>query len=570
MVFALFVATMLVVPLLAPVPVSDDWIWTRSVEALVRDGVLRVDDIAAPTLVFQVLWGAGFVSVLGPTFGVLRLSTVVIVLLSGLALHGLCRELDISAGRSALVLAVYLFNPLAYGLTFTFMTDPHFVALLVISVYLYVRGLRPKEPSLPLVLAGSAVAGMAFLVRQQGALIPVAVVTYLLLSRRLRFDGRSARLVAAAVGVPLVAFVGYQLWLTSVNGVPRGQSLGHIKQAGLSGTARMWAKATFVAAMYVGFFVLPLALALVARLPALVRPIPGRRLLVASGWVVLVAVGAVGFAVRDRLMPYVALFLDPAGIGPKDLVGGRQALVGSGALAFLTVLTAVATAVFGLALSRPAGAAWRGPAGLVLFVMLWQLLGTLPPSGAKEIGGDPIITFDRYLLPLLPLALCVLVWALRGARFGEAGAWVITGALALFSVLGTRDLLVWQTSTWDLARELNCMGIPNHRLDAGHAWSGYHMSDGSFSPKEVPRTPRPRPYWMEQLAPLSDSGYLISTAEIPGRVPVMRVEYSQWLQREPTYLYVSRRPDVTGEKVSPAEPAGRPTTCPPARRRLRT
>ena len=92
LVFGAFLATTLVVPVFAPVPISDDWLWARAVEWLVREGSLRLPDLTAPTLLFQLLWGAGFSWLFEPTFGVLRLSTIVLVMLSGLAFYGLCRE----------------------------------------------------------------------------------------------------------------------------------------------------------------------------------------------------------------------------------------------------------------------------------------------------------------------------------------------------------------------------------------------------------------------------------------------------------------------------------------------
>lgn len=572
-VVCVYAVTALVVPLLAPVPISDDWLWARTVQAFVRQGDLQIPDLTAPTLVFQVLWGAAFGFVLGPTFGVLRLSTVVLVLVSGVALYALCRELGISPRRSALALAVYLFNPLSYGLAFTFMSDPHFVALLVVAAFLYVRGLRPAATSSAHLLAGSVVAALAFLVRQPGVLIPVAVAGYLVLTGRVQRDRAGARLLTLVVGIPFLTVVGYQLWLVLVNGVPTGQEdfLGNIRRAGLSGNLRLAGAMAFVSVMYVGFFVFPVALGAVARSPGLIRRLPGRRLLLAVTWALSIVVGLVVMARHGRRMPYAALFLDETGIGPQDLMGGRPPLV-TGATGWITGLTALAAVVFGVLLSRPSARSWRGPAGLVAAVMVGQFVGALPSSGQKVIGGVRVITFDRYLLPLLPLSLCLALWALRGIRFPQWVAWAGTAAFAGFSVVGTRDLLVSQEATWALARHANCIGIPNERLDAGHAWTGYHLSDGTY-PKRPPRTPQPRPWWVEQLGPVTDSSYRLSTVQLPGHTVLHRREYSQWLHTEPTYLYLSRRQDAPPDGVRPvprADPDCDLATARPAAEPLQT
>ncbi len=566
-VFAIFIATALIVPILAPVPISDDWLWARAVESLLDERSLTLPDMTAPTLVFQMLWGAAFSLLFEPTFGVLRLSTMVLVLLSGVAFYGLCRELDISPRRSALALAVYLFHPLAYGITFTFMTDPHFLALLVIAAYLYVRGMS-QDAGLPgVVLAGSAVSACAFLVRPQAAFIPAAVVTYLVIARRLHLDWAGLGLLVRIVGVPLAAVIAYQLWLHLFHGVPTGQEdfLGNFRRSGLVGNLRLAGAVAFISAMYVGLFVAPIALASLPRLPSIIRSWPWRRLLVGIAWTLSLIVGAVFMARRDRLMPYAGLFLDQTGIGPQDVVGGRRPLIGDWGLGWVTAATAALAAVFGLLLLRPPPRAWRGPAGLVLALLAWQLLGVVPPSGQKVIGGTRIITFDRYLLVLLPFALCLGLWALQGVRFPQLLAWATTITFGVFSVVGTRDLIVWQKATWALAHEANCIGVPNDRFDGGHAWTGYYLSDLSY-PKQPPRTPPGHPWWMEQLGPASDSLFLLSTVPLPWHTVIRQVEYSQWLQTEPTYIYLLRREDTVG----PPPPVVAPGRCPPAPQRLRT
>ncbi len=120
---ALYALAALIVPTGASTLVSDDWIFVRSVETVVREGKLEILPISAPTAVFHVAWGALFATVFGFSFGAIRLSTVVLVGLSACAFYGLCRELGISLARSALGTAVYLFNPLLFVLGFSFMTD---------------------------------------------------------------------------------------------------------------------------------------------------------------------------------------------------------------------------------------------------------------------------------------------------------------------------------------------------------------------------------------------------------------------------------------------------------------
>ena len=125
---------------------------------------------------------------------------------------------------SALAAAAYVFNPLSFVLAYTFMTDPFFTALLLIATYGYVRGLRCDRPDHAALLFGAVAAACAFLVRQQGALIPTAIIVALLGQRRLHRDRESLRLVLRIVALPAIAIAGYYLWLVLIHGVPHEQT----------------------------------------------------------------------------------------------------------------------------------------------------------------------------------------------------------------------------------------------------------------------------------------------------------------------------------------------------------
>jgi 4-amino-4-deoxy-L-arabinose transferase-like glycosyltransferase len=555
-VLALFGISAFVVPTMAPVAVGDDWVYARSVEILLRQHQLKILDLSVVTLVFQVFWGALFAELFGPSLGALRLSTVAIMGLSGIACYGLCRELGISRGRSALGVAAYLFHPLAFVLAFTFMTDPHFTALLVIATYFYAHGLRPAERRSWSILAGSGVAAFAFLVRQQGALIPFAVVVYLLASRRLRPNRDGVGLALRVAAVPAAATLLYYLWILRVNGVPLQQRsfLDSMRQAGWPGTWQLIRWLTFIAAMYLGFFTLPIALAALVRLPRLTRAVPAVGWALVCAWAAIVVGGVALFDQPGRWpartrMPYIPQYVGPSGLGPPDVRGSRPWLFTDRRLLdWLTAACAVASLLLVLALvgrMRTPATPDRAAAGLVLTIGLWQAVGVLPPSYHFRTWA---VSMDRYLLPLLPFAVCLGLWALRDVWLPLPLAWVAVAALAVFSVAGTRDFLVFQQATWQLARDANAQGIPNTKLDAGAAWDGYHLWEYSNAHHIPPRTPASaaggRPWWTNLFAPATDSSYVVATAPQQGYDVVKQVEYSSWLMRQPTYLYLLRRQDV--------------------------
>lgn len=553
LVVALYGLTAFIVPTLTPAAVSDDWVYVRSVEILVRQGQLKIIDLSVVTLLFQIVWGALFALPFGPSFGTLRIATLVLTALGGVALYGLCRELRIGRMGSALALAAYLFQPLSFVLSYSFMSDPQFVALLLIASYGYVRGLRPGPSGARATLCGSAIAVLAFLVRQQGALIPLAVIVYLALCRRPRNVREALATGARVVALPAIAIVLYYLWLQFINGVPfrQGDFVNSVRNAGWLGTRDLVLQLLVIEALYLGFFALPLAVATLPRLARLCRFAGPRGWLLFAGWVAVIAAGVAALGTQGRLMPYVAQFVGVSGLGPNDLQGDRPALADGDAQWWFTAACVGGALLLGLALCRRAAAPPapdRARAGLVLTLALWQAVGILPASYSFRHAGGSL---DRYLLPLLPFALCLGLWALRDLRPVLPLAWAVVLIFGLLAVAGTRDFLVFQGATWGLAARANALGIPNTRLDAGTSWDGYHLYEYSQANHIAPQTPDGpwwpgRPWWTGLFAPATDSSYVVSSTPLPDFPIVEQTTYSSWLHRGPLPLYLLRRPDVAG------------------------
>lgn len=564
-VLAAYAGAACMLPTLADVPINDDWFYARSVERLLHQHVLTSGPVTT-TLVFQVAWGALFAAVFGFSHGVLRLSTVAMVFLSGWALYGLCRELAIDRTRSALAVALYLFNPLGFVLSFTFMSDPHFTALLVLAALCYVRGLRPGGA--PQRLLGSAFSALAFLVRHHGLLIPLAVVAGLAAARRLKLDRGGFLVLLQVAGVPAATSCLYYLWLRWAHGIPPGQSsfLEQVIGAGFGNTLLLVWLLVFFEAMYVGLFFLPAALATLPVLPGLIRSSsPAGRHLFGTVMVLLLvpAVLATGLGL---LMPYIPSFLNRGGLGPNDLVIARPALVARHHLIWVTAACALSALVFFFVSCRKF-ALRPSPefpgAMLILSLALWQAAGVVLPSFARlgwHADGVLSPSLDRYLLPLLPLVICIGLWALSEVRLRPGVAWTSTAAFALCAVAGTHDSLALHDATWQLARRANAAGIPDTKLDAGATWDGSHLLDDSLAHNIPVQTPdyayttgnpdslltEVPPWWIWAWAPATDSTYIIVGEPVVGFAIVDRIRYPTWAHRQPTYLYLVKRPSADG------------------------
>ena len=563
-VLGLYGVSALVVPTLAPVAISDDFLYTRTVEILGTRAELVILPAAAMTLVFQAAWGALFLTLFGESLGALRVATVVFTAVSALAVYGLARTLRVSRGASALGAAVYLFNPLGYVLSFTFMTDGYFAGTVVIAAYFYARGLRDGEVHAGWVLAGSLAAALAFLVRQQGLLIPLSVLTYLVVAGRLRRDRVSLRLCLYVALLPVIGAAIYYVWFNYSHGVAGTTAQDNYfeswSDAGVAGIATMIGRIAFLDAMFLGLFVLPVGLAALPRVRKLVASVPKFGWVAMAGVVTVVVTAAAVYPSWLRL-PLAPHFITNEGLGPTgDLRGGRLPLVG-GAVRTLATLGCVAAAlVLLLALCRLLGTL-RSPANaaatLVLSVLGWQAIGVLVPSVVLR---DTTISYDRYFLPLLPLAVCLALWALRPIGINLPIAIGVTAVLAVVSVAGTHDFIEYQAAAWKLARHARAAGVPVDRLDGGAAWDGRYLYEHSVKenikpvlPKNLPPGPLLLsdhdlpPWWLTYYAPAAvENDYIVSAEPLVGFTVVRRVEYPSWLGRSRTYMYLLRHPDASG------------------------
>lgn len=567
------------VPTLAPVAINDDFLYARSVEVLRTHGELRIFPQTVSTLVLQVGWGAAWTAVFGESFGVLRASTVAFSLLAGWAMYGLCRELGVDRTRSALGTALVVFNPLAYATSFSFMSDSYLTGLVTISVWCFVRGLRGDEPDVRWTVLGSVAASMAFLVRQAGALVPLGVLTWLLVSRRLRFDRASLALVARVVLLPSLAVLGHARWLrSSSDGQEHSVDVaGELAASVPGGIATLTHRLLAVEAVYLGMFVLPIAVAVVPRLPGLLRRMPRSGLILVALALGVLATTAVHFSPFQELYPWTPQFLSNFGAGPIDLRGGRPPLVRQNGVRLILALSTLSAIVLVVVLAPRAPRLWerRGsPAGLVAGVLVWQAAGAVGPSIVLR---DSVLSFDRYFLPLLPLGVALALWAVRDVRIVQPAAWAVATLLAVVAVASTRDHLVRQSATWELADRARADGIAVTRLDAGPAWNGTHAyglapdptsaggvgtgagrPDPTIAAAAPGRAPARRegsiddpvllapydvaPWWIDFYTPAIDPEYIVAGDHLDGHEVLRRVEVSSWLHREPTYLYLLRRP----------------------------
>lgn len=539
-VLAVFFLSVLAVPIGVDATVGDEWVYIRPVENLVRTGVLRIPQPSAATVVFQAVWGWAFAAVAGLSFGVLRASTVVIVALSAIALWDLCRRSGVDAPRSAIGVAAVLLSPLAYVFSVTFMTDPHFAALVLLSTAAYARGLTEQRDAPSWTVAGAALAGCATLVRPMGLFLPTAALGWCLVTGRLRFGRAGLTRALCIAAPPVLAFALYTAWLVLFHGTFTGQN-DFVSAALSAPPSRLWfvtRKSAVLFAVYSGFAVLPLVAGLlVSGLRR--RWLLERRAMVGAAIAALLLVDGLLLFYAGAHMPLGASWLTPSGPGPEEVFEpSRAPLVGSKLSLLALVVCVLAFLVVTAAAARlrraEAVTAARGLPGFVAAMAAGQFVGVVVPS---IFYSDPL---DRYLLPLLPFAVWGLLWLTRKLPMQLGTAWGTVAFLGVIAVAGAHDRLVMQGAVWDLDRRALAMGIELDQLDGGISWTGYQTYE-QLGSGDLPPHGDPYRWWIRAWGSAIDPIHFVAGEAFPDHDVLARTTWESWLPLPEEELFLLRR-----------------------------
>jgi Dolichyl-phosphate-mannose-protein mannosyltransferase len=508
---AVFLLGGLLVAPLRNVPIVDDWTYAWSVDHLLRTGQLRVAEISSVYPVLQVAWGALFAKLFGFSFGVLRLSTVVVAVAGCWALYLTLRELGCGPVWSLLGALALAVHPVYFAFSFSFMTDVPATALTLVSMMFAVQALQRDRPSR--LWAASAFAVAAFLVRSTAGVIPFVLLTVVDWRRPDR--ARWAEPIVAGIAAIVVAWIAVHRFFG-----PLGPETVRLEQ--LEWLALVKPK------NYLEWNVGVLWQAAIAFAP----------LLLAAGsrrWrpvVLLAAVAAVLLWIIFGYMPEALPDWDTWSM--QDVGGGRVLISGmpepsawSERVRPLVLGLGVLSGA-GLLISIASSAADRRRA-----VVLVLLLGAV---GIVVINALWLYN-DRYYLPLAPTIACAAaLWATR-VRAPAVFASVLLALLWIVAVTGTRDMLDVNETVARAAADLETAGVPPWEVDAGWALNGWRLW---AHPERLPPGIT-REYGVPFVTSKTPTAYAISSVLLPDHdvVRVLPLPHAWWQATD--RIYVLRR-----------------------------
>jgi hypothetical protein len=240
-------------------PLNDDWAYATNVKRFLEEGKLITIGWIAPPIFGHALYGGLFCSLFGFSFTVLRFSTLLMGLFGAGGTYLLVRQLDATRGFALTTALVLAFNPLYFSLSYTFMTDVPFTAISVWAMLFMLRSLL-YETDMDFIL-GSCLAVVAILYRQIGIFIPLAFALAILVKpgRDVKWLLRAGCLVV--VGVALLIGMKTFLNLTAPHNLRWEESLTRLQHP--ERVLKRIFVIAFVAWLYIGLFLFPLAIQLV-------------------------------------------------------------------------------------------------------------------------------------------------------------------------------------------------------------------------------------------------------------------------------------------------------------------
>jgi Dolichyl-phosphate-mannose-protein mannosyltransferase len=518
---AIFLASIGLIGIDGDFPLNDDWAYVTTVQNLVTNHDWRPSDWSGMIMFSQSLWGASFCAFFSCSYELLRISSLAAAAITMLVSFALFVMADAEASHVLAGLLIVAFNPAAFALSYTFMTDTFFTMTMIISIYFFLMHLKSERTAYLALALAAAVA--ATLCRQVGLCVPAAY----LVVRVLKPGEETFLKRLGAAALPLLAcgiiYIGFTEWmrLTGRQSLNYNRSILFIWFGSIPTLFVRTNAHISMVLLYSGLFLSPLLLVTkLASAPA----IRVWRWASTAISLLFVLISAVGMILVGVVMPFGVGVLVPEGIGPltlRDTYILHQPDVVRLPLGFWIAVTSVGLLGQFLLVQRIvdyAIAVFGRRRGLMLDPADLQPLMALMTAA---IYCAPVILIprsDRYLVPLAPLLAYWLLATGRSAwttALAPALSALVCATLVVYSVLGTHDYLAWNRVRWQALTDLERSGAADFRsVDGGFEYNGLRGYDERYQP------PPEKSWWW-----VHDDAYVVSFGRIEGYEPVKRYKY---------------------------------------------
>jgi hypothetical protein len=536
-------------------PLNDDWSYVRSAFSFGAGHGMRIDEWSAPSLVGQALYGGLLARLFSADFLVLRISTLLLSCLTAVLLWKAFRRIGFRAELAGIMLLAWIFDPLQFSLSFTFMTEIPFLFFIALAIYLYVVHLDILSDG-PLLLSAAAL-GYGYLIRQTALFFIVALIFSIILdsrkSRSLRI--RQSILAACTAGAFIAA---YYAWVMTQGGATTAvhrklELLDKLTSTQIIGNS-------YGLLFYLAFMLLPVWIFLIPSLFRIARTFARKvQVGVVAGWLLVVGFGIWWFRsyyvwsqylpskTYHSRMPFLINVLYDSGLGPITLdpayFGPSPTPIYPHAWIAVTVIVAImavalgSLATFGLIRRRIFRLySERTPLFVFATVSFFGIAAFEVVFSHLQEGG----LFDRHILGV---ALPLVFWTgflFRAKENGDKQAGrsaipILTGialaALIAFSVSATHDYMQWNRIRWEMGRMLLAKGVDPLAIVGGFEFNAWNNYDKFIARGNVTSVQH---WWFDTPE------YMISMTPLEGYDVLQQKPYFSWVHRRPISIYLIR------------------------------
>ncbi len=494
-------------------PLNDDWAYGLNARALAVENRLFFSDWPAMTLIAHTLWGTLFCKIFGFSFTVLRFSNLLMTLFGLAGFYQILTWAGVSRRMTWFAVLLLAFNPLWFSLANSYMTDVPFLAVLLWSLFFFLKTL--EKPTLKDLLAATFFALWACFIRQLGLLLPGVFLLLFLYYQPLRW--RNLLFAALPLVICFVSVEVFARWLKTTGQLPDSYTgADHLLKSFFT-NPNVFAEATRrtgVALLTAGLFLLPISI-------SILRKSTFRKF--SLSWLLLLPAGFCLWKAWNNF-PYGNIFFN-LGLGPKLLKDGTwgghiEMRLPDSYFLWVKIAAVVGAVLFVLSLRKNREATERQL--LARHFSIWFSIFYLIFISSNWFF------MDRHLLPFMAFAPLIITSAIE--RLGKI-SWVLLGVVALFSVAATHDYLAWNRARWQAIRQLEAQGVKPAQMDGGFEYNGWHGVT-----ERSQRTLGLKSWWF-----VRDDEWVVSFDSIWGYDTVALFPYQRWLPPVQDAILASRR-----------------------------
>lgn len=474
----------------------DDWSYIKTAQVFAQTGHFVYNGWATAMLGWQIVWGALFIRLFGFSFTTVKLSTVPIALATVILFHSIQIRFGITPRNAAIGTLALGLSPLYVPLAVSYMSDVPGLFITLLCLYCCQRACAAHDARATIVwlcLAAieDAAGGTARQTAWLGALVIVPSTGWLLRKRR------GVLLTTALLFVGTTCFVYFCLrWYA---GQPYAISESILKGSRLE----------FQGAVILGLVKMfgELLCLLLLVYPILVAWLPQLRRFNAASFAITTCVVLDWVLFQWKVawpLPWIQDVLHSEFATTRDaqmLPNMGQSILPAPVSLAISGLLAGTCMVFILGTRSRlrdrqgslASADWHEFFWLTLPFTLSYILVLLPRSMHASVG-------DRYLLPLIPLAIVFLI-RLYQQSIAPDLPWSSVVTLSVYTLLaiaGTHDWFAWQRARLAAIDSVRATGVRRDQIQGGFEYDGWtqveeggHINDSRIAIPAIAYEPHP-------------------------------------------------------------------------------